>query len=142
MANALFNTAREGFLLGEIDWDTAAIKVALVRGYTFNTAHKFMSDITGSGATVHATSAALGGKTGSSGTADATDITFTAVSANATGHTLIVFQSSAVTGGGDVASTAQRVIAHLDTGTLLPITPNGGDIIVAWDNNSNKIFTL
>ena len=29
MANALFNTAREGFLLGEIDWDTATIKVAV-----------------------------------------------------------------------------------------------------------------
>ena len=142
MANTLFNTAREGFLLGEIDWDAATIKVALVRGYTLDQNDKFMSDITASGAIVHATSAALGTKTGTSGTADAADITFTAVSANASGHTLIVYQASAVTGGADVASTAQRVIAHLDTGTLLPITPNGGDIIVAWDNNSNRIFTL
>ena len=142
MANALFNTAREGFLLGEIDWDTATIKVALVRGYTFNAAHKFMSDITTASGIVHATSAALAGKTGTSGTADATDITFSAVAADATAHVLIVFQSSAVAGGADVASTAQRVIAYLDTGTLLPITPNGGDIIVAWDNNTNKIFTL
>lgn len=142
MANALFNTAREGFLLGEIDWDLATIKVALVRGYTFDTTDKFMSDITGSGAIVHATSAALGSKTGTSGTADASDITFSSVASNASGHVLIVFQSSAVSGGGDVAASAQRVIAHLDTGTLLPITPNGGDIIVAWDNNSNKIFTL
>lgn len=142
MANALFNTAREGFLLGEIDWDTAVIKVALVRAYTFNAAHKFMSDITTAGGIVHATSAALAGKTGTSGTADATDITFSAVASNASGHILVVFQSSAVGGGADVASTAQRVIAYLDTGTLLPITPNGGDIIVAWDNNTNKIFTL
>ena len=142
MANALFNTAREGFLLGEIDWDTATIKVALVRGYTFNAAHKFMSDITTAGGVVHATSAALAGKSGTSGTADASDITFSSVAANATGHVLVVFQSSLPSGGGDVAATAQRVIAYLDTGTLLPITPNGGDIIVAWDNNSNRIFTL
>ena len=142
MANALFDTAREGFLLGEIDWDTATIKVALVRGYTFSAAHKFMSDITTAGGVVHATSAALAGKSGTSGTADATDITFSSVASNATGHILIVFQSSAVGGGADDASTAQRVIAYLDTGTLLPITPNGGDIIVAWDNNTNKIFTL
>lgn len=142
MANALFSPAREGFLAGEIDWDTAAIKVALVRGYTFNAAHKFVSDITTASGILHATSAALGTKTVTGGTADAADITFTAVSANATGHALLVFQASAVGGGADVASSAQRVIAFLDTGTLLPITPNGGDIIVAWDNNTNRIFTL
>ena len=142
MANALFNTAREGFLLGEIDWNTATVKVALVRGYTFNAAHKFMSDITTAGGVVHATSAALANRAGTNGTADADDITFSSVASNATGHVLIVFQSSAVTGGADVASSAQRVIAYLDSGTLLPITPNGGDIIVAWDNNTNKIFTL
>lgn len=142
MANALFDTAREGFLLGEIDWDTATIKVALVRNYTFNAAHKFVSDVTSNSGILHATSAALGGKTGAAGTADASDITFTAVSANASGHALLVFQSSAVGGGADVATSAQRLIAYLDTGTLLPIAPNGGDIIVAWDNNTNKIFTL
>ena len=142
MANALFDTAREGFLLGEIDWNSATVKVALVRGYTFNAAHKFMSDITGSGAVVHATSAALANRVGTNGTANADDITFNSVATNATGHALLVFQSSAAAGGADVAATAQRVIAYLDTGTLLPISPNGGDIVVAWDNNTNKIFTL
>lgn len=28
------------------------------------------------------------------------------------------------------------------TGSGLPVTPNGGNIIVAWDNGSNKIFKL
>lgn len=142
MANALFPLAREGFLAGEIDFDTAVIKVALVRGYTFDAADKFVSDVTGGGGTLHATSAALASKTVTQGTADAADITFTAVTANANGHSLLVFQSSAVGGGADVAASAQRVIAYLDTGTLLPVTPNGGDITVAWDAGSNKIFTL
>ena len=140
MANALFNKGREGHLLGEIDFDTAAIKVALVRGYTFTASHKFVSDVTGAGGTLHATSAALSGKTGTDGTADATDIVFTAPSANATNHSLLVFQSSAVGGGADVAASAQRVIAWYDTGTGLPVQPNGADITVQW--HASGLFTL
>ena len=34
------------------------------------------------------------------------------------------------------------LIAYIDTATGLPITPNGGDIIVTWDNGANKIFKL
>lgn len=142
MANALFGPGREGFLAGEIDWDTAVIKVALVRAYTFSSAHKFVSDITTASGVLASTSAALSSKTVTNGTADAADITFTAVASNASNHYLLVFQSSAVTGGADVASSAQRVIAYIDTGTNLPVVPNGGDVTVAWDNGSNKIFTL
>jgi len=142
MANALFDPGREGFLLGEIDWDTAVIKVALVRGYTFTASHKFVSDVTGAGGTLHATSAALASKTGTNGISDAADVTFSAVTANASSHSFLVFQSSAVTGGADVAATAQRLIAWIDTGTNIPVTPNGGDITIAWDNGSNKIFKL
>ena len=146
MANALYDPGREGFLAGEIDWDTAVIKAALVRltaggAAVFTASHKFVSDLTATH-TLAATSAALGTKTVTSGVADAADITFTAVPSNANAHVLIVFQSSAVTGGADVAATAQRLIAWIDTGTNLPITPNGGDVTVAWDNTTNRIFKL
>jgi hypothetical protein len=140
MANALFNPGREGFLLGEIDYDTAVMKVALVRSYTFSAAHKFVSDVTGASGVLHATSAALASKTGTSGTADAADITFTAPAANASGHSLLYFQSSAVTGGADVAASAQRLIAWVDTGTGLPVTPNGADVNVVF--NASGLFTL
>jgi hypothetical protein len=142
MANALFDPGREGFLDGSIDWDTATIKVALVRGYTFSAAHKFVSDVTGAGGTLVATSGALASKTVTAGVADAADVTFTAVPTGAAIPALVVFQSSAVTGGADVAATAQRVIAYIDTATGLPVTPNGGDITVAWDNAANRIFKL
>jgi hypothetical protein len=142
LANALFDPGREGFLDGTIDWDTAVIKVALVRGYTFSAAHKFVSDITGASGVLHATSAALSSKTVTSGVADAGDVTFSAVTSNASNHYLLIFQSSAVTGGSDVAASAQRVIAYIDTGTNIPAVPNGGDITVAWDNGANKIFKL
>ncbi len=142
MANALFDPAREGFLAGEIDWDTATIKVALVRSYTFSAAHKFVSEVTGAGGVLAATSTALTSKTVTAGVADAADVTFSAVAANGSNHSLLVFQSSAVGGGADVAASAQRLVAWIDTGTNLPITTNGGDVTVAWDNGSTKIFKL
>lgn len=145
MANALYELGREGFLAGEIDWDTAVIKAALVRGYTPNlTTHKFVSDVTGAGGTLVSTSSALTSKTITLGIADAADVTFATVAAGAAIQHVLVFQSSAVTGGADVAATAQRLICLIDTttGVVLPVTPNGGDIIVAWDNGANKIFKL
>jgi hypothetical protein len=40
-----------------------------------------------------------------------------------------------------MASTSP-LIAYIDTATGLPYTPSGGNIDVAWDNGSNKIFKL
>lgn len=142
MANALWAPGREGFLLGEIDWDTAVIKIGAVRGYTFVSSHKFVSDMTGAAGVIHGTPVALGTKTGTNGTADAADSVFTALAANASNHALFIYQASAVTGGSDVAATLQRLIAYLDTGTNLPFVPNNGDVTVAYDNGANKIFTL
>lgn len=142
MANAMFGQGREGFLRGEISWNVATIKVSLVRAYTFNTAHKFVSDVTGAGGVLHATSAALAGKTTTNGVADANDFTYSAVATNANNHYLLVYQSSAVGGGADVAASAQRVICYLDTGTNLPVVPNGGDVNIVFDNGANKIYVL
>lgn len=143
MANALYSTTKEGFLGADIDWADAVIKAALVRGYTYSAAHQFMSDVTGAGGgTVVATSSALTSKTKASGVADAATTTFSSVAAGASIPAVILFQSSAVGGGADVADTAQRLIAYLDTGTGLPVTPNGNDIVVAWDTGANRIFKL
>lgn len=142
MSNQLYNGGREGFLAGEIDWDGGTIRIALVRSYTFAASHRFVSDVTGAGGVLHVTSDPLTGKTVTGGTADADDVTFTAVAANASGHSILVFQSSAPSGGADLADTEQRLIAWIDTGTNLPIVPNGGDVSIAWDNGADKIFTL
>lgn len=145
MANAKYTLAREGFLAGEIDWDTAVIKGILVRGYTPNLAtHKFVSDVTGAGGTLVGTAQTLGSKTVTSGVANAAAITFSAVTAGAAIQHVLVYQASAVGGGADVAASSQRVIALIDTttGVTLPVTPNGGDIIITWDTGANKIFSL
>lgn len=141
MSNALFDPGREGFLAGEIDYDTATIKVSLVRGYTFSASHKFVSDVTGAGGTLVAT-ATLASKTITGGVADAADVTFTAVAAGSAITGLLIYQASAVGGGADVAASAQRLIGWIDTATGLPVTPNGGDITVAWDNGASKVWKL
>lgn len=142
MSSQLFDTGREGFLLGEIDWDGAVIKMALVRNYTFNASHKFVSDVTNAGGQLVVTSSALTSKTGSAGVADAADVTFSAVANGVAIPAAIYFQSSAVTGGSDVATTAQRLICYVDTATGLPVTPNGQAITWAHDNGANRIFKL
>lgn len=141
MANILTDPGRQGFLDGSIDFDTAVIKVSLVRGYTPSAAHQFVSDVTGAGGTLVAT-ATLASKTVTSGVADAADVTFSAVTAGAACNHLVIYQASAVTGGADVAAGSQRVIAVIDTATGLPVTPNGGDISISWDSGSNRIFKL
>lgn len=140
MANALFNPGREGFLSGEIDANTAVLKIALVRNYTYDATDKFVSDLTG--ATLHVTSSALTSVSVTDGVLDAADVAFTAVAANGSNHSVVLFQSSAVGGGGDVAASAQRLIAYIDTGTNFPVVPNGGDVTIQWDNGANKIFKL
>jgi hypothetical protein len=141
MADNLFNPGREGFLSGEIDWNNAVIKVSLIRGYTFQASHKFVSDVTSNGGVLVAT-ATLANPTVTNGVADADDVVFTAVPTGTACNALIIYQASAVTGGADVADSAKRLIADIRDASGLPVTPNGGNINVTWDNGANKIFNL
>lgn len=141
MANGYFTPFTEGLLDATIDLDTAVIKVALVRSYTFSAAHKFVSDVTTAGGVLNGTSAALTTKTVTGGVFDADDTSVSAT-ASATNHGLLLFQASAVTGGADVAATAQRVIAYYDTGTGLPIQPGTGTVAVTWPAANPKILKV
>lgn len=135
MANTLYDKARERFLRGQINWDTDTMKVCLVDKdvYTPNfTTHEYLSDVSGSA--IIAPGVTLTGKSSSSGAADANDVTFSAVS-GAESEALIIYKDT-----GDNATSP--LIAMIDSATGLPITPNGGDIIVVWDNGANKIFKL
>lgn len=147
MANALYDPGREGFLDGTIRFDgTAVIKAAAVRltaggAAVFTASQKFVSELVATH-TIHGTPVALTGQTKTNGIADANDTLFSALASNANNHVIILYQASAVTGGADVANTAQRLIAWIDTGTNFPIVPNGGDVTIQWDNAANRIFKL
>lgn len=135
MTNALYDKGRQGFLDGSIDWDTDDIRVVLVDtgAYTVNLAtHDNLDDVPG-GARI-AVSPSLTGKTATDGVADATDAVFPSVS-GAQSEALILYKHTGV-------DSTSRLIAYIDTATGLPITPNGADITVQWDNGANRIFKL
>jgi len=135
MANALYDTGRDAFLNGNIDWVADDIRGILIDTalYTVNLAtHDFLDDIP-AGAR-EGTITALSGKSSAAGVADASDLTFVTVT-GATVEALVLYRHTGT------ESTSQ-LIAYIDTATGLPVTPGGGDIIVAWDNGANKIFKL
>jgi hypothetical protein len=140
MANALYNKAREKFLTGNLNWLTAPVKVLMVdtATYTFSGTHEFLSSI--SAASRITEPVLLIDKTATDGAADAKDATFAAV-AGPTIEALVIYAE--VLGAGDLPDdTASVLIAYIDSATGLPITPNGGDVIVTWDNGVNRIFRL
>ncbi len=135
MANTLYDFARQRFLEAQINWMTDTIKVILVDtgAYTPQTSvHQYLSDIP--------TSARIAGpvtltsKATTGGAADAADVTFTAVT-GASIEAIVIYVDTGT-------ESTSPLIAFIDTATGLPITPNGGDIIVTWDNGTNKIFKV
>ena len=135
MANALYDKARERFLTGQFNWSTDSIKAVLVDtgAYTVSlTSHEFLSDISSSARVSN--SGAFTGKTTTGGAADANDITFSSVSGPSI-EAIVIYCDTGT-------EATSPLIAFIDTATGLPITPNGGDIIVTWDNGANKIFKL
>lgn len=134
MANALYDKAREKFLTGAIDWAGDDIIVILCdSGYVANlSTDEFVDDITG-GAEV-ARSGNLSAKTTTAGVADAGNETLTSVTGDTVTQIILAKDT-----GNDATSP---LIARIDTGTNLPVIPNGGDITIQWDNGANKIFKL
>jgi hypothetical protein len=131
---ALYDKGREAFLKGQINWASDTIKVALVDTgvYTVNiSTHQFLSDLSG----VVGTAVTLTSPTTAAGVADAADVTFTAVTGNSA-EALVIYKDTG-------SAATSPLIAYEDSGvTGLPVTPNGGDIGITWDNGANKIFKL
>lgn len=137
MANALYDKGREAFLKGGINVSSDTIKAALVDAgvYTPNlSTDQFWSTITGLSSAVIGTPATLSSITTTAGVFDAADVTYSSVT-GASAEYIVIFKST----GTDSTSA---LIALIDTATGLPVTPNGGNITITWDNGSSKIFKL
>lgn len=135
MANALYDKGREAFLNGGINWLSDDIRVILTDAsdYTVSLAtHQNLLDIPVAARV--AVSSALTSKSSTNGVADAGDVTFPLVTGDRS-EALIIYKHT----GTESTST---LIAYIDTATGLPVTPNGGDITVQWDNGANKLFKL
>lgn len=63
------------------------------------------------------------------------DPTWLAVTAGATAKFVVLYKDTGT-------PSTSPLIACLDTISNFPVTTNGGDITVQWDNGANKIFAL
>ena len=133
--SGLYDQARQDFLEGDLEWLAQDFRVILidVDDYAVNLAvDNFLDDIPAAARV--AISSALAGKSSTDGVADANDVTLSAVSGDEC-EALVIYQHTGVD------ATAQ-LIAYIDVATGFPITPNGGDIDIAWDSGANRIFKL
>lgn len=134
MANGIYNKGREAFMSGGINMSSDTIKVALVDSadYTVNlSTHQYFSSVAGAGVVSTGT---LASKTVTDGIFDAADLTFTSVTGDPS-EALVIYKDTG-------SNSTSPLIAYIDTATGLPVTPNGGNITVTWDNGTNKIFKL
>lgn len=132
MASVIYPKFKEGLWSGTWNLSSAVVRAVLIDtgAYTYNAAHDFYADLAG---VVGTESAAMDGKTFTNGTFDANNVTFSAVTGN-TVEAIVVFVDT-----GNAATDA--LVCYVDSASSgLPVTPNGGDIVVAW--NASGIASL
>jgi len=133
MANLLYPKGKENLLEGGFTLSSDTIRAVLVDTgtYTYSAAHNAYDDLSG---VVGSESPAFSSKSVTDGIFDAADITFSTVS-GATVEALVIFLDTGT-------PSTDLLLAYIDTATGLPVTPNGGDIVIQWDAGANKIFAL
>lgn len=133
MANALYDKGREKFLTGAINASADTLKCALIKDTYAPTlgSNEFFSTLSSH---VVGTPQTLTSKTVTGGVLDAADVTFSAVPTAAVKYCAIYKDTG--------SAATSPLIALFDTAAGLPVSTNGGDIIIAWDNGANKIFKL
>lgn len=137
MANAIYPKWKEALLGASANSaitgsGTTGLYVALVDTgtYTYSAAHQFYSSLSG----IVGTDQEITSPTLTAGVVDGGDVTFTAVS-GASVEALVIYRKNAG------ANTTWQLVAYIDTGqTGLPVTPNGGNIVITW--NASGIFSL
>ena len=141
MANGLYKLYKQAILGAGLNLSSGTVKATLVDAgnYSVNlTTDQYMNKDTIPLVARVGSNVTLGSKTVALGVFDAADVTFTAVS-GASVEAIVIW----VDGGGGGTSqsgTTDPLVVYIDTGTNLPVTPNGGDIVVAW--NASGIFSL
>lgn len=137
MTSALYPLAKQAFLTQSpaLILSSDTIKVAAVdktADYTYSAAHQFKSSVTSYSGSTDQT---LANKTTTTGLFDADDITYTALSQSSTKTVgaLVIYKDTG-------SAATSPLIAYIDGFTA--ITPNGGDIAVAWDSGTNRIFQI
>ncbi len=151
MSNFLYDNARALLLKGDIDWENDDIRCWLVRTRIspetdyYNAA---ASDVYATAISTTTGGVVAGGANGQSltwsstpikvtsdGAADADDVTFTSVGAGLIVRAYVLFKYT-----GSLATSPLILFVDQATGLTGGLTANGGNIILAWDDGTNKIF--
>lgn len=134
MANALYDTGRNAFLNGEINYSNDTIKMALVSdAYTPDLAsHEFFDDVSSN---VVGTPQSLTNKTAIAGVANCDDVDFGVVAAGSTINYILLYKDTAT-------SNTSQLIALYDTAVGLPFLTSGAEIKIRIDTGANKLFKL
>lgn len=134
MANALYPKWKEQLLQFTANNNLSAgtVKAALVDTgiYTYSSTDQFYSSVSSA---VVGTPQTIGSKTFTNGVFDGADVTYLTVTGN-TVEALVLYVDTG-------SAATSPLVAYIDTSvTGLPVTPNGGDIVITW--NASGIFAL
>jgi hypothetical protein len=139
MANAVYPLFKQS-LLTEADANKSlnqtgsnapyASLITTASGYVYSASHQYYTSLTN----IVGTPQPITTPTVANGTFAGDNVTFTAVSGTVVGAIVIYRQNAG-------ANTTWRLVLYEDTSvTGLPVTPNGGNIVITW--NASGIFTL
>lgn len=134
MANTFFPKGAQKILSGAINFTSDTIKACLVSsGYTFSTAHEFVSDL----GTRIGTDQTLAGKSVAGGVFDADDLDFGPLAPGSTVKAVVLYKD---TGN----PSTSPLWLYLDSGPSvgLPFATNGGALTIPWNNDAKKIARL
>lgn len=149
MTNAFFDKARQAFTAAQINYPSDTIRAILVRTSGGGAgpywtpdmaADEFLDDIPdnadcrplGTGAS---TGPALASKTNTDGVLDADDVDFGLVASGDVIQTIVIYKDTG-------SQATSRVITKHDSGTGLPVTPDGGNLTSQWSSGADKIGKL
>jgi hypothetical protein len=133
MANAVYPLYKQALLdaSSNTDLNDLTVKVALIDTgtYTYNATHEFYSSVSG----VVGTPQTIANSTVTNGLFDGDNVSFPSVTGASIEALLIYIDTG--------SAATSRLVAWIDTSvTGLPVTPNGGNIDIAW--NAAGIFQL
>ncbi len=138
MANAIYPKYKQSVLSADASSDliqstaNVAPYVSLINtsSYTYNSSHQFFSSLAG----IVGTDQQLTTPVATNGTFACDNVTFTSVTGS-TVSALVIYRKNAG------ANTTWRLVLYEDTSvTGLPVTPNGGNIVITW--NGSGVFTI
>lgn len=134
MANAFYAKGAQKILSGAVDLANDTIKVALVKNdYAQDlTTDEFYSTLSPH---VLSTDQHMGNKSVGDGVFDADDVTWPSVATGSVSEGVVIYKDT-----GDPATSP--LLIYIDQITGFPVSTNGGNIVVQWDNGPYKIVKL